>query len=360
MRLFRYEASTIDGHDLFGAIEALNARDAVTRLSQRGMRSIFIVAIDEQSAQSSRAQTESLRLRARRPPTDDVIATDERDSSDDSVDGSIGAMDTPAAPSVNESIECHQAIRGQLIIDSIDQRIDSIDQRVDSIDGSIDLDAHDTAPLDRTQLRHVWAPTATGERALALIESLTSQRVSFYDALQALTLPRWPRRTRRLFAELNKHMETPGTAQDLLGSQRSAFGSVALEFLRIGEQQTGITRSLSAYLAFRREQRIAGAFRPGSLLSARTRRFAITFACAQEISGDVVGSLRCAAMEMPRRLRRRLAESVLGVQSGDDLGKVLPKSTFFQPGFEPHFVEMVYEGLHLSQLPATLRLLAYS
>jgi hypothetical protein len=155
-------------------------------------------------------------------------------------------------------------------------------------------------------------------------------------------------------------METPGTAQDLLGSQRSAFGSVALEFLRIGEQQTGITRSLSAYLAFRREQRIAGAFRPGSLLSARTRRFAITFACAQEISGDVVGSLRCAAMEMPRRLRRRLAESVLWVQSGDDLGKVLPKSTFFKPGFEPHFVEMVDEGLHLSQLPATLRLLAYS
>ena len=353
MRLFRYEASTIDGHDLFGAIEALNARDAVTRLSQRGMRSIFIVAIDEQSAQSSRAQTESLRLRARRPPTDDVIATDERDSSDDSVDGSIGAMDTPAAPSVNESIECHQAIRGQLITESIDQCVDSIDR-------SIDLDAHDTAPLDRTQLRHVWAPTATGERALALIESLTSQRVSFYDALQALTLPRWPRRTRRLFAELSKHMETPGTAQDLLGSQRSAFGSVALEFLRIGEQQTGITRSLSAYLAFRREQRIAGAFRPGSLLSARTRRFAITFACAQEISGDVVGSLRCAAMEMPRRLRRRLAESVLGVQSGDDLGKLLPKSTFFQPGFEPHFVEMVDEGLHLSQLPATLRLLAYS
>jgi type II secretory pathway component PulF len=353
VRLFRYEASTIDGHDLFGAIEALNARDAVTRLSQRGMRSIFIVAIDEQSAQNSRAHSESLRLRARRPPTDDAIATDERDSSDDSVDGSIGAMDTPAAPSVNESIECHQAIRGQLIFDSIDQCVDSIDR-------SIDLNAHDTAPLDRTQLRQVWAPTATGERALALIESLTSQRVSFYDALQALTLPRWPRRTRRLFAELNKYMEIPGSAQDLLGSQRSAFGSVALEFLRIGEQPIGITRSLSAYLAFRKEQRLAGAFRPGSLLSARTRRFAITFACAQEISGDVVGSLRCASMEMPRRLRRRLAESILMVRSGEDLGAVLPQSTLFRPGFEQHFVRMVGEGLQLSELPATLRMLAYS
>ena len=136
--------------------------------------------------------------------------------------------------------------------------------------------------------------------------------------------------------------------------------SVALEFLRIGEQPIGFTRSLSAYLAFRKEQRLAGAFRPGSLLSARTRRFAITFACAQEISGDVVRSLRCASMEMPRRLRRRLAESVLTVQSGEDLGYALPTSTLFRPGFERHFVEMVQEGFKLSELPATLRLLAYS
>ena len=351
MRLFRYEAFTIDGHDLSGAIEALNARDAVTRLSQRGMRSIFVVAIDEDSEQHSRAQRESLRLRARRTPADDAIATDDYDSSDDSVDGSIGAMDTPAAPSVNESIECHQAIRGRLITDSIDRGIDrSIDLRINFTDFDFDI----------TGLREVCHPTATGQRALVLIESLTSQRVSFYDALKALTLPRWPRRTRRLFAELNKYMEIPGSAQDLLGSQRSAFGSVALEFLRIGEQPIGITRSLSAYLAFRKEQRLAGAFRPGSLLSARTRRFAITFACAQEISGDVVGSLRCASMEMPRRLRRRLAESVLTVKSGVDLGYALPTSTLFRPGFERHFVEMVQEGFKLSELPATLRLLAYS
>jgi type II secretory pathway component PulF len=357
VRLFRYEASTIDGHDLFGAIEALNARDAVTRLSQRGMRSIFIVAIDADSQQNSGAQRESLRLRARRPPAgEEAVVTDDDVLIEDNVDGGIGALDKPAA----ESVECHRAIRGEQVTDSIAWTTDrSIDK---SVDASVDLDTnvYESDPLDRTQLREVCHATPTGERVLALIDRLTSHKVPFYCALSALTSSRLPRSTGRLLGELSEAMESAASVEDLLQWQRSAFGSVALEFLRIGEQQTGITRSLSAYLAFRREQRIAGAFRPGSLLSARTRRFAITFACAQEISGDVVGSLRCAAMEMPRRLRRRLAESVLWVQSGDDLGKVLPKSTFFKPGFEPHFVEMVDEGLHLSQLPATLRLLAYS
>lgn len=356
MRLFRYEAFTIDGHDLSGAIEALNARDAVTRLSQRGMRSIFVVAIDQDSEQHSRARKESLRLGTRRSHVDEANAADDYDSNDDSVDGSIGAMNTVAVPVVTESVECHRAIRGEIITQSLDRSIDA------SIDKSIDLgiNVNEIDPLDRTQLRHVSAPTATGDQVLALIDCLTIRKVSFYSALNALTSSPWPGRTGRLFAELRKSVESAGSVEDLLQSQRSAFGSVAVEFLRIGEQPTGFTRSLSAYLAFRKEQRLAGAFRPGSLLSARTRRFAITFACAQEISGDVVRSLRCASMEMPRRLRRRLAESVLTVQSGEDLGYALPTSTLFRPGFERHFVGMVQEGLKLSELPATLRLLAYS
>jgi type II secretory pathway component PulF len=356
VRLFRYEAFTIDGHDLSGAIEALNARDAVTRLSQRGMRSIFVVAIDEDSEQHSRARRESLRLGTRRSSVDEAHAADDYDSNDDSVDGSIGAMNTVAVPVVTESVECHKAIRGEIITQSLDRSIDA------SIDKSIDLgiNVDEIDPLDRTQLRHVSAPTATGDQVLALIDCLTIRKVSFYSALNALTSSPWPGRTGRLYAELRKSVESAGSVEDLLQSQRSAFGSVAVEFLRIGEQPTGFTRSLSAYLAFRKEQRLAGAFRPGSLLSARTRRFAITFACAQEISGDVVGSLRCASMEMPRRLRRRLAESVLRVQSGEDLGYALPTSTLFRPGFERHFVGMVQEGFKLSELPATLRLLAYS
>lgn|GEM_PF-2690949 len=356
MRLFRYEAFTIDGHDLSGAIEALNARDAVTRLSQRGMRSIFVVAIDEDSEQHSRARKESLRLGTRRSSVDEAHAADDYESNDDSVDGSIGAMNTVAVPVVSESVECHKAIRGEIITQSLDRSIDA------SIDKSIDLgiNVNEIDPLDRTQLRHVSAPTATGDQVLALIDCLTIRKVSFYSALNALTSSPWPGRTGRLYAELRKSVESAGSVEDLLQSQRSAFGSVAVEFLRIGEQPTGFTRSLSAYLAFRKEQRLAGAFRPGSLLSARTRRFAITFACAQEISGDVVGSLRCASMEMPRRLRRRLAESVLRVQSGEDLGYALPTSTLFRPGFERHFVGMVQEGFKLSELPATLRLLAYS
>ena len=356
MRLFRYEASTIDGHDLFGAIEALNARDAVTRLSQRGMRSIFIVAVDEDSQQHSSARTDALRLRARRPQADEALVTDDDDRDEDSVDGSIGELDTPAA----ESVECHRAIRGQIRTDSIDNLIDrSIDK---SVDASVDLDMHvyKFDPLDRTQLRKVCHATPTGERVLALIDRLTSRKVPFYCALSALTSSRLPRRTGRLLAELREAMESAASVEDLLQWQRSAFGSVAVEFLRIGQQPTGFTGSLSAYLSFRREQRLAAAFRPGSLLSARTRRFAITFACAQEISGDVVASLRCASMEMPRRLRRRLAESILMVRSGEDLGAVLPRSTLFRPGFEQHFVGMVGEGLQLSELPATLRLLAYS
>jgi len=356
VRLFRYEAFTIDGHDLSGAIEALNARDAVTRLSQRGMRSIFVVAIDEDSEQHSRARKESLRLGTRRSSVDEAHAADDYESNDDSVDGSIGAMNTVAVPVVSESVECHKAIRGEIITQSLDRSIDA------SIDKSIDLgiNVNEIDPLDRTQLRHVSAPTATGDQVLALIDCLTIRKVSFYSALNALTSSPWPGRTGRLYAELRKSVESAGSVEDLLQSQRSAFGSVAVEFLRIGEQPTGFTRSLSAYLAFRKEQRLAGAFRPGSLLSARTRRFAITFACAQEISGDVVGSLRCASMEMPRRLRRRLAESVLRVQSGEDLGYALPTSTLFRPGFERHFVGMVQEGFKLSELPATLRLLAYS
>jgi len=356
VRLFRYEAFTIDGHDLSGAIEALNARDAVTRLSQRGMRSIFVVAIDEDSEQHSRARKESLRLGTRRSSVDEAHAADDYESNDDSVDGSIGAMNTVAVPVVSESVECHKAIRGEIITQSLDRSIDA------SIDKSIDLgiNVDEIDPLDRTQLRHVSAPTATGDQVLALIDCLTIRKVSFYSALNALTSSPWPGRTGRLYAELRKSVESAGSVEDLLQSQRSAFGSVAVEFLRIGEQPTGFTRSLSAYLAFRKEQRLAGAFRPGSLLSARTRRFAITFACAQEISGDVVGSLRCASMEMPRRLRRRLAESVLRVQSGEDLGYALPTSTLFRPGFERHFVGMVQEGFKLSELPATLRLLAYS
>jgi len=364
VRLFRYEAFTIDGHDLSGAIEALNARDAVTRLSQRGMRSIFVVAIDEDSEQHSRARKESLRLGTRRSSVDEAHAADDYDSNDDSVDGSIGAMNTVAVPVVTESVECHKAIRGEIKTQSVDTWGDrSLDRSIDaSIDKSIDLgiNVNEIDPLDRTQLRHVSAPTATGDQVLALIDCLTIRKVSFYSALNALTSSPWPGRTGRLFAELRKSVESAGSVEDLLQSQRSAFGSVAVEFLRIGEQPTGFTRSLSAYLAFRKEQRLAGAFRPGSLLSARTRRFAITFACAQEISGDVVRSLRCASMEMPRRLRRRLSESVLTVQYGHDLGYALPTSTLFRPGFERHFVEMVQEGFKLSELPATLRLLAYS
>jgi len=352
VRLFRYEASTIDGHDLFGAIEALNARDAVTRLSQRGMRSIFIVAVDEDSQQHSSVRTDALRLRARRPQADEALVTDDDDRDEDSVDGSIGELDTPAA----ESVECHRAIRGQILTSSIDKSVDR------SVDASVDLDMHvyEFDPLDRTQLRKVCHATPTGERVLALIDRLTSRKVPFYCALSALTSSRLPRRTGRLLAELRNAMESAASVEDLLQWQRSAFGSVAVEFLRIGQQPTGFTGSLSAYLSFRREQRLAAAFRPGSLLSARTRRFAITFACAQEISGDIVASLRCASMEMPRRLRRRLAESILMVRSGEDLGAALPQSTLFRPGFERHFVRMVGEGLQLSELPATLRLLAYS
>jgi type II secretory pathway component PulF len=256
---------------------------------------------------------------------------------------------------------CHAETPGQhaLIVARVNRSFDmSVDKSIDSsIDEAVvpqrELSSRELLRL--AQLDSVQACTGHGERCLGLLEPLLVGRVTFQDAVAQLASARLGGRVGRTFDLMAAKVERFHSLIDLLEEHRAVLGDVAIEYLRLGESNFGITESLRRYRRMRQSQRDFAGLRFRAEFRSITRRFAFTFAGAQELSGDVVRSMRCAAIETRRPLRVRLAYGIRRVAEGEPLGSSLPQRALFWAGFEPRFVRLIGAAEDLSLLPEVLR-----
>jgi hypothetical protein len=252
---------------------------------------------------------------------------------------------------------CHVETPGplQLFTASMDKSVDkSIDKSIDeAVVPQRELSSRGLLRL--AQLDSVQAWTGHGERCLGLLEPLLVGRVTFQDAVAQLASARLGGRVGRTFDLMAAKVERFHSLIDLLEEHRAVLGDVAIEYLRLGEPNFGITESLRRYRRMRQSQRDFAGLRFRAEFRSVTRRFAFAFAGAQELSGDVVRSMRCAAIETRRPLRVRLAFGIRRVAEGEPLGISLPQRALFWEGFEPRFVRLIGAAEDLSLLPEVLR-----
>jgi type II secretory pathway component PulF len=252
---------------------------------------------------------------------------------------------------------CHVETPGplQLFTASMDKSVDkSIDKSIDeAVVPQRELSSRGLLRL--AQLDSVQAWTGHGERCLGLLEPLLVGRVTFQDAVAQLASARLGGRVGRTFDLMAAKVERFHSLIDLLEEHRAVLGDVAIEYLRLGEPNFGITESLRRYRRMRQSQRDFAGLRFRAEFRSVTRRFAFAFAGAQELSGDVVRSMRCAAIETRRPLRVRLAYGIRMVSEGESLGISLPQRALFWAGFEPRFVRLIGAAEDLSLLPEVLR-----
>jgi type II secretory pathway component PulF len=252
---------------------------------------------------------------------------------------------------------CHVATQGprQIFVASMDKSVDkSIDSSIDeAVVPQRELSSREVLRLAQLDSVHTW--TGHGERCLGLLEPLLVGRVTFQDAVAQLASARLGGRVGRTFDLMAAKVERFHSLIDLLEEHRAVLGDVAIDYLRLGEPNFGITESLRRYRRMRQSQRDFAGLRFRAEFRSVTRRFACAFAGAQELSGDVVRSMRCAAIETRRPLRVRLAYGIRMVSEGESLGISLPQRALFWAGFEPRFVRLIGAAEDLSLLPEVLR-----
>jgi len=238
--------------------------------------------------------------------------------------------------------------------DSLDRSIDkSIDRDVD------DHDAFTAAWYLRTSgLAEVRRGTRSGDRALTMLETLLSRRISFQAAVNDLAASGFRRSVGHAFACLAIDVNGGTSMLDAIRRHRRLFGDMSIEYIRLGEPNFGVSEALRQYLLMRQAQQSVAGLRPSAAFRGTTRRFALAFAGAQALSGDVLGSLRCAAIELRRPLRTRVAKSLRALQEGQFLADALPARSLFRAGFEPAFIGLVRAGQSNSALTEVLRLAA--
>lgn len=244
---------------------------------------------------------------------------------------------------------------------------DSLDKSVDkSIDRSIDRDAddHDAFTsawyLRTSDLAVVRRGTRSGDRALTMLETLLSRRISFQAAVSDLAASGFRGSVGHAFAGLAVDVSGGTSMLEAMRRHRRLFGDMSIEYLRLGELNFGVSEALRQYLQMRHAQRSVAGPRPCAAFCGTTRRFALAFAGAQALSGDVLGSLRCAAIELRRPLRTRVAMSLRSLREGQFLADALPARSLFRAGFEPAFIGLVRAGQSHSALPEVLRLAAWA
>ena len=237
----------------------------------------------------------------------------------------------------------------------------SIDKSIDkSIDRDVeDHDAFTGAWYLRTSgLADVRRGTRSGDRALTMLETLLSRRISFQAAVNDLAASGFRRSVGHAFACLAIDVNGGTSMLDAIRRHRRLFGDMSIEYIRLGEPNFGVSEALRQYLLMRHAQQSVAGLRPGAAFCGTTRRFALAFAGAQALSGDVLASLRCAAIELRRPLRTHVAMSLRALQEGQFLADALPARSLFRSGFEPAFIGLVRAGQSNSALPEVLRLAA--
>ncbi len=226
-----------------------------------------------------------------------------------------------------------------------------------NIDRSVDVEVRKPAvPAAPASRGAPYRPTIEGERALAMVGALMSEGVGFLEAVHMIGWARIDRRLGRTLSRVSDDIYSGTSMLDALQRERRVFGDMVITYLRLGENHVGGTESLLAYLRMRQEQREVGGWRPRARFRLTTRRFALAFAGALDVSGNVPGSLQCASTELRPRLQRRLGSSMESIKEGEPLVRAIPiRIPLILPGFERAFAKLVDIGEETSSLPAVLR-----
>lgn len=314
MATYRYRGTDRQGTELAGTIECDSRQQAIERLRAHGFTAHEVWG----------------------PTADDATAV---------VDASVDLpVDDSADASFDEALARYVRPRAARNFDR-------------SVDRSADLEDRKPAVAAAPTFQGApYRPTIGGERALAMVGSLMSEGVGFLDAVHMIGWARIDRRLGRTLSRISDRICSGTSMLDALHRERSVFGDMVITYLRLGESHVGGTESLLAYLRMRQEQREVGGWRPRSRFSLVTRRFALAFAGALDVSGNVPGSLRCASTELRPRLRRRLSSSMESIKEGGPLGRAIPiRIPLILPGFERAFAKLVEIGEETSSLPAVLR-----
>lgn len=314
MATYRYRGTDRQGTELAGTIECDSRQQAIERLHAHGFSAHEVWG----------------------PTADDATAV---------VDASV---DLPVDDSANASFD--EAL-ARYVRPRTARNIDR------SIDRSADLeDRKPAVPAAPGSDVRPYRPTIEGERALSMLGTLMSEGVGFLDAVHWIGWARIDRRLGRTLSRVADNVYSGTSMLDALQRERRVFGDMVITYLRLGENHVGGTESLLAYLRMRQEQREVGGWRPRARFRLTTRRFALAFAGALDVSGNVPGSLRCASTELQPRLRRRLSSSMGSISEGKTLGWAIPiRIPLILPGFERAFATLVSIGEETSSLPAVLR-----
>ncbi len=145
---------------------------------------------------------------------------------------------------------------------------------------------------------------------------------------------------------------------DQIQAHPKLFGWMAGQFVLIGEKSGGIPASLERYLALR-EQLDTNRNAP---MPARTTRYTRDFALiASEVfgmTGELDDALRIAASEQPKRFRKSVADVIVSIRDGLEVGDSFEgagKTRLFSFKFDPLFIRSVRVGCKTGNLEKILR-----
>lgn len=233
----------------------------------------------------------------------------------------------------------------------------SIDRSIDSEPEAESTTSWSTR-LGRAGLEHPCRGTGIGHEAIELLGAMVRQRVRLDVAAGDLAQALGRCSLGSVLSEFAEALRCGTGVAEAMQLQREDFGDVSIAFVRLGEQRWGIAESLRRYLAMREMQRARCGWRIGARISRRTRRFAVNWAYALDLSSDVLQSLRCAGIELSRGDRKAVVVTLDRLRNGESLADALPRKSLLTRGFESEFIGMVRAGEASSVLSEALRLAA--
>ena len=196
--------------------------------------------------------------------------------------------------------------------------------------------------------RDARKPTREAEQVLQLLAHLVEGGVTLQCAIRCLQGINFSRRMRKIIGHMNEDIEH---GEDFLRTLEAHvdFGKFPPEFLRLTSRQLSLRESLVRYQALRTKERTRPLGARGTrVLTRESRLFAITFATCLQASGDLPGSIKCAALERPRGLRRRILRALPTIQAGECPGYCLPKRRWLHPGLDERLVRLLGLGMDAS------------
>ncbi|MCB0352869.1 MAG: type II secretion system F family protein [Bdellovibrionales bacterium] len=227
-----------------------------------------------------------------------------------------------------------------------------------TLDRSVDIDFPEPVSrrkpsLEAAKLSQSSHSTPEADRAIRMLADILKESTVPFEALRHLGEVRFNRSTERAIHTVVEEIEGGSSMSDAFGEHPRVFGKLFVHFVKLAEEGFGLRESLERYNMLRDELNEM-ANRP-SKLSFHTRAFSLTAGTLLEMSGDVVNSLRFAAVERPRGLRKAVAEALVAINSGpDSISYCLREKGLFRSGFERGFLQSLSAGEDRNALVPTL------